>query len=115
MSATDGDSAVVKRPPRDIHLHFSAVLADPYKCGWRDGAKSPTVTKDEHEVSPRELRVVARELAICLAADASLFLWADGPHLAEAVELLAAWGFAYEGNLVSVTAEGLRPVVDHFR
>jgi N6-adenosine-specific RNA methylase IME4 len=91
------------------------VLADPFRCRWRDGSKSPTQAKDVRGlVSLRKLKGAGCELAH-LASDATLFLWTDGPRLAEAVELIADWGFAYQGSLVAVIAEGAWPLVDHIQ
>jgi N6-adenosine-specific RNA methylase IME4 len=38
-----------------------------------------------------------------LATDAAvLFLWTTGPHLQEALQVIAAWGFSYKSNVVWV-------------
>jgi N6-adenosine-specific RNA methylase IME4 len=110
-SATAKEANVTK-PRQNGQPRFSILLADPFRCRSRDGAKKPTMEKDEPVARPsKELNGLADELDYLLAANAMLFLWTDGPHLAEAVELLSTWRFEYRGNLVAIIAEGMRPLV----
>ena len=110
------EADATKLPRQNDHPLFSVLFADPFRCEPRDGAKSQAVAKDERTaVLLKELNMLASELAGQPAPDATLFLWTDGPHLAEAVALLSTWGFEYQGSLVAMIAEGKQPVVDFLR
>jgi N6-adenosine-specific RNA methylase IME4 len=104
--------ADVTNPRQNGQPRFSILLADPFRCRSRDGASEPTTEKDQPVAIPlKKLNVLADELACVLAPDTMLFLWTDGPHLAEAIELLSTWQFEYCGNLVAVIAEGMRSLL----
>lgn len=79
---------------------YPVVYADP---PWR----FKTYTEAGKEKSPENHypTLTAVELAAlpvgALAADsAALFLWSTGGHLAEALALMAAWGFAYRSHVI---------------
>jgi N6-adenosine-specific RNA methylase IME4 len=80
--------------------HFKAIYADPpwhfksYAPPARDGlAYRRDVEK--HYTTMKLPQIMALPVAE-LADDAChLFLWTTGPHLPQALELMAAWGFRY--------------------
>ena len=45
-------------------------------------------------------KIKALDVASIAAPDCVLFLWATAPMLPEALEVMAAWGFAYKTNFV---------------
>jgi len=77
--------------------HFGVIAADP---PWRFLVRSP---KGEGRSASRHYRTMPfRELVTLpvssvAAPDAWLFLWAVGPMLRHALDLIKAWGFTYSG------------------
>ena len=51
----------------------------------------PTLSLDEI----KRLKIGGRAVPDCATTDAILFLWATSPKLAEAMEVIVAWGFTY--------------------
>ncbi len=79
---------------------YGVIYADPpwHHRTWSElgeqkspGQHYPTMSRDEL------LRLPVGQLA---APKAALWLWSTIPHLAEALELLAAWGFVYRSEVV---------------
>jgi hypothetical protein len=102
-----GNPGATNAPRMDRLARYAVVLADPWRCGSRDGAhKLPGAKDDRAEVPLETLEAIGSQLAGHLAPDAMLFLWTTGPRLAQALDLLRTWGFAYCGHLVGVVAEG---------
>jgi N6-adenosine-specific RNA methylase IME4 len=80
---------------------FRVVYADP---PWEYGDKR---TNDEHSGSAESQYPTMSLEAICglpvkemAATDSVLFLWATAPLLAEAAQVIDAWGFVYKANFV---------------
>ena len=73
---------------------YGAILADP---PWHWRARSP---KGDGRAPPYSRMSVAEIAALPIgelaAPDCALFLWAIDPLLSEALEVIAAWGFAYK-------------------
>jgi N6-adenosine-specific RNA methylase IME4 len=81
---------------------FGVILADPpwrfdnwSKAGeWKNAARHyPCLTLEELKA----LRVSLNMDFIC-APDSALIMWATFPMLPQAIELMAAWGFAYKSG-----------------
>lgn len=74
---------------------FQVIYADPpwkFGSGGARGAKYgaldyPSMTKEE---------LKAMDVERIASTDAALFMWVTGAHVAEAVEVGAAWGFEYK-------------------
>ena len=89
----------------DIHTtfnHYDIIYADP---PWRYGEKMShsgsfkekrRLTSAETHYPTMSIEDLVHLPVICLGQPNSLlFLWATGPQIKEAVELLQAWGFVY--------------------
>ena len=72
----------------------AVVLADPLRASQRDGQNQC----DASELS--KIKALGDELAEHLLSDAVLFLWAPGALIAEALEVVKAWGFKYRAQMV---------------
>jgi N6-adenosine-specific RNA methylase IME4 len=73
---------------------FAIVYADPpWQLGNPDGPFAP---ENHYPTMPLE---EIKELTVPAAEDALLFLWAVNCLLPQAIEVMAAWGFAYVTNL----------------
>ena len=76
-------------------LRYGAILADP---PWSYAMRSPAgyAKSPEAHYSTMSLENIAalpvRDLA---GPDCYLFLWSTWPHLAQAMQVMEAWGFAY--------------------
>jgi N6-adenosine-specific RNA methylase IME4 len=84
--------------PLDSLQRFPLVYADP---PWRyEHVKTESRAVENHypTMSLEEIKA----LEVPAADDAMLFLWATSPKLAEAMEVLDAWGFVYRTCLVWV-------------
>lgn len=93
-----------ERPPEG----YSLIMADPawhFKTRSKKGdAKSPqakyrTMTLDEIKAMP---------VADLAAKDCHLWLWCTNPHIPEALEVMAAWGFTFStaGHWPKITKNG---------
>jgi len=72
---------------------FSVLYVDP---PWRyDGPSDPTRQAERHYPTMSHEELLALPVGALAAKDAIVFLWATPPMLAGALELLAAWGFAF--------------------
>jgi N6-adenosine-specific RNA methylase IME4 len=115
LSAGDLRNAVkrVRRETREVELagritalpnrRYGVVLADPE---WRfepwSRATGMDRSADNHyPTSPLET-IKARDVPSIAAEDCVLFLWATAPMLPQALEVIAAWGFAYRSHFVWV-------------
>ena len=72
--------------------HYAAILADPpwtFRAGGNRGAKQhyATMSLDALQALP---------VADLAAPDCALFLWVTDPLFPQALEVMAAWGFAYK-------------------
>lgn len=75
---------------------FGCIVADPPWAFKTYSEDKSTKTRTHYEVmdAPAIFRLPVRAAA---AKDCSLFLWATGPHLPLALQVVAAWGFKYSG------------------
>jgi N6-adenosine-specific RNA methylase IME4 len=82
---------------------FGVGLADP---GWRFEPYSRITgmdrAADNHYATSSLETIKAIDVRSFMAADSAMFLWSTVPMLPQALEALAAWGFAYKSNLVWV-------------
>lgn len=80
---------------------YGVIVADPE---WRFEPYSRETGMDraaDNHYSTSDLDVIkARPVQAIAAADCVLFLWATAPMLPQALEVMAAWGFAYKTNAV---------------
>ncbi|WP_224406147.1 MT-A70 family methyltransferase [Afifella sp. IM 167] len=86
---------------------YGVIYADPEweQKAWSDLGLEKAAC-NHYPVSPTE-EIAARPVGDIAAADAILFLWATVPHLADALGVMAAWGFAYKSSAVWVKESGL--------
>lgn len=80
---------------------YSIIVADP---PWRyEGATTPPEDSIESRYPTMSLEEIFALPVSNVAADSAiLFLWAPNPKLAEALQVIDAWGFYYRTNLVWV-------------
>jgi N6-adenosine-specific RNA methylase IME4 len=72
---------------------FRLILMDP---PWTyEGASSPDRTADRHYPTMTHEELAALPIPRVAARQAVLFLWATPPKVAEAIDLVARWGFEY--------------------
>jgi N6-adenosine-specific RNA methylase IME4 len=81
--------------------HFGAILADP---PWHFRSYSPPITErgdrsvDRHYPTMGIADIKALPIEeLTRAEGCHLFLWTTGPHLPQALDVVAAWGFRYSG------------------
>lgn len=80
---------------------YGVILADPEWRfePWSRETGMDRAPENHYPTSPLEA-IKARPVARLAAEDCALFLWATAPMLPEALEVMAAWGFAYKTQLV---------------
>ena len=88
------------QPPPAAPLPFPAgrydvIYADPPWPYYGDPAKDQAAGK--HYPLMSVAAIAALPVGQIAARPAALFLWATSPRLPEALEVMAAWGFAYRG------------------
>jgi N6-adenosine-specific RNA methylase IME4 len=80
---------------------YGAGLADP---GWRFEPYSRITgmdrSADNHYATSTLATIKAIDVRSFMAPDSVMFLWGTVPMLPQALETLAAWGFAYKSNFV---------------
>ena len=80
---------------------FGLILADPE---WRFEPYSRDTgmdrAADNHYPTSDLEAIKARDVAAIAADDCILFLWATAPMLPQALDVMAAWGFAYRSHFV---------------
>ena len=85
---------------------FGVIYADPE---WRFEPRSRETgmdrSADNHYPTSELEDIKARDVASIAADDCVLFLWATMPMLPQAIEVLAAWGFAYKSHCIWRKAE----------
>lgn len=90
---------IAETPVLDLDLigTYDVVYCDP---PWRYEQAEPTRAIENHypTMSLDELKA----MIVPGAPDSVLFMWATSPKLAEALELMVAWGYEYRTNLVWV-------------
>ena len=94
------EAAVHSTKPLDKGAVCGLILADP---PWRyEYCRSQTrqIENQYPTMTLKELCDMAKLVQARLLPDAVLFLWATAPKLAEALELMTAWGFIYRSCAV---------------
>jgi N6-adenosine-specific RNA methylase IME4 len=77
--------------------HYPVIYADP---PWRYEHVETESRAIENQYPTMDLEAIkALPIADLATPDAVLFLWATSPKLAEAMEVVAAWGFAYRTSM----------------
>jgi N6-adenosine-specific RNA methylase IME4 len=80
---------------------FGTVLADP---PWRFANRTGKVAPEHRRLSRYDTMSVAEICALpvadAMAARSHCYLWVPNALLAEGLDVLSAWGFAYKANLV---------------
>jgi N6-adenosine-specific RNA methylase IME4 len=84
-------AALLPEPPPLPPGEYDVILADP---PWRYDF-SATVNREVENHYPTMSLEEIKAIAVPAAKDAALFLWATAPLLPYALEVMAAWGFAY--------------------
>lgn len=74
---------------------YSVILADPPWMYYGDPNKDQAAGK--HYALMTQEALAALPIPSITERDAALFLWATGPKLPEAIEVMRAWGFHYRG------------------
>jgi N6-adenosine-specific RNA methylase IME4/ParB-like chromosome segregation protein Spo0J len=99
----------IERWPQPVTNHSQATDAMPSFTPTRRGISKSTTKNPASSARPGTTipRCRLTRFAICRFADiatddAVLFMWTTAPHLREAFEVLAAWGFEYKTNVVWV-------------
>lgn len=77
---------------------FSLILADP---PWEYEFSKSDSRRIDNQYTPTSLEEL-KKLEVPAAEDSVIFMWAPGPKLREALELLNAWGFDYKTDMVWV-------------
>ncbi|HYI43686.1 MAG TPA: MT-A70 family methyltransferase [Sphingomicrobium sp.] len=79
------------------HRHFGCILADP---AWSFRGYTQQLSDRDiqrHYATMKLEEIKALPVGDVAAPDSHLFLWATGPHLPAAFDVMAAWGFRYSG------------------
>jgi N6-adenosine-specific RNA methylase IME4 len=81
-----------------VHGGYGCILADP---PWKFDAYSgdggtPHRTSEDHYPTMLLADMMALPVSDVAAKDAALFMWVVDSHLVQAVDLAAAWGFAFK-------------------
>lgn len=74
---------------------YRVVLADPPWLYYGNPNKPQAAGK--HYGMMSTLDIMALPIANCVERPAALFMWATGPKLPDALEVMRAWGFHYRG------------------
>jgi N6-adenosine-specific RNA methylase IME4 len=81
--------------------HFGAILADPpwvYKTWTQSQNPQSSRNVERHYKTMRSSDIKALPIAeLASPGGCHLFLWATGPNLPLALEVISAWGFKYSG------------------
>lgn len=79
---------------------FGVILADPEweHQPWSDAGLAKAAVNHYPVSSIDDIK--ARPVAALAADDCVLLMWTTVPHLAQAFDVLAAWGFTYKSNMV---------------
>lgn len=82
---------------------YGVILADPeWKFETYTPAGLDNSSADNYYPTSALTDIKARDVPSIAAADCVLFLWATVPMLPQALEVMAAWGFAYKSSAVWV-------------
>lgn len=77
---------------------FGAILADPpwaFKT-WSGKTGTPHRTANDHYATVHHTDIARLPVRQIAARDCALFMWVVDSHIVEAIELAAAWGFAFK-------------------
>ena len=80
---------------------YPVILADP-PWQYRSGTEFPTRDVANHYPTMALEEICALPVSGLATGDAVLFLWVPSPKLAEATQIIAAWGFEYQTSVVWV-------------
>lgn len=91
--------------PDDV---FNVVYADP---AWEYNNVGLNGAANHHYSTMRSETIynLPRQLGLCVADNAVLFLWVTNPFLQEGLECISRWGFVYKTHLVWVKTELEKP------
>lgn len=93
VQASTGNPTPADRPfPNET---YQVILADPPWLYYGDPNKDQAAGK--HYNLLETAQIAALPVRSITAPSAALFLWATGPRLPEAIEVMKAWGFHYRG------------------
>jgi N6-adenosine-specific RNA methylase IME4 len=87
--------------PLNLERAYPVILADPPWQYRADTAYPDLETEHHYPTMPTE-EIAALPVADLATPDAVLFLWATSPHLPEALQVMAAWGFQYQTSVLWV-------------
>ena len=81
---------------------YGVILADPEWRfePWSRETGLDRCSADNHYPTSETAAIAARDVASIAAPDCVLFLWATVPMLPQALDVMAAWGFAYRSHQV---------------
>lgn len=79
---------------------FGVIYADPEweHKPWSESGQNKAAA-NHYPVSPIDA-IKTRPVGDIAARDCVLFMWTTAPHLAEAFDVIKAWGFTYKSNMV---------------
>lgn len=92
-------------------MKYGAILADPpwsFKS-WGGKTGTPHRSANDHYATVKREDLAAIPVSDRAAPDCALFMWVVDSHLDQAIELAAAWGFAFKTKAftwVKVTNKG---------
>ena len=80
---------------------YKTVMADP---PWMNHSTAPTGSSHDHydHLHPRAVSGMAPQVKEATAGHAHLYLWAAGPFVGDAFDVMESWGFDYKTTLVWV-------------
>jgi N6-adenosine-specific RNA methylase IME4/ParB-like chromosome segregation protein Spo0J len=85
--------------PLPTERKYPNLLIDPpWKFHVYDAAHDPNRSPERHYPTMTNEDICKLPIADLATPDAALFLWTTAPHLPEAFQVLAAWGFEYVTN-----------------
>lgn len=75
---------------------FGAAIADPPWAFLTRSAKGQKKSASMHYPVMSIAQIKALPVRAVMAKDAAVFMWTTAPHLALAIDILAAWGFTFK-------------------
>lgn len=87
---------------------YNVIYADP-PWEYRNTGVNGAATKHYPTMPLDELRALPDTLGLNIASNAVLFLWITNPLVAEAFDVIDAWGFTYKTNMVWAKTDLVRP------
>ncbi len=80
-------------------MKFASILADP---PWRFGNTASRASAENHYPTMPTRQLIRMPVEDWAANDAVLWLWTTDAHLPDALQVMAAWGFAYKQTVTWV-------------